>query len=153
VTAAKLNYNGMKRAFDDAVYYETKRALPNLPELKPPLAFAFEWHEPNRHRDKDNVRGGAKFILDGFVKAGLLPNDTPAHVSGFAGDWYVYPDEPNYRGEGVLVDIGHGGPGWFTFLGRIWIGVRLPGTNEQGAAREYGARKSVYRRNKARGRR
>lgn len=34
----------------------------------------FEWHVTTRH-DPDNIAFGKKFILDGFVKAGLLKND------------------------------------------------------------------------------
>lgn len=35
----------------------------------------FYWYEPNQRRDMDNVIFGQKFILDGLVKCGILPND------------------------------------------------------------------------------
>jgi len=36
----------------------------------------FYWVEPNRRRDPDNISaGGVKFVFDGMVAAGLLPND------------------------------------------------------------------------------
>lgn len=39
-----------------------------------------EWREKSKRRDLDNVRVGVKFILDGLVKAGILPNDTQQYV-------------------------------------------------------------------------
>jgi Holliday junction resolvase RusA-like endonuclease len=53
------------------------------------------WNEPNRRRDPDNVQAGIKFILDGIVKAGILPNDgwknvaAVEHVMGEKGDGAV----------------------------------------------------------------
>lgn len=34
------------------------------------------WNERTKRRDPDNVMGGIKFILDGMVTSGLLPDDT-----------------------------------------------------------------------------
>jgi len=47
-------------------------------------AFVVMHHfEPNRRRDFDNVHAGArKFVLDGLVKAHVLPNDGWKDVSG-----------------------------------------------------------------------
>lgn len=41
--------------------------------------FDIEWSVTTKH-DPDNIFFGVKFILDAFVKAGLLPNDTNKHV-------------------------------------------------------------------------
>lgn len=38
------------------------------------------WIEKNRKRDPDNVYFGIKFVLDGLVKGGLLPNDTQEYI-------------------------------------------------------------------------
>jgi Holliday junction resolvase RusA-like endonuclease len=38
------------------------------------------WYEPNEKRDPDNIMGGQKFILDGLVMAGVIPNDTRKHI-------------------------------------------------------------------------
>jgi Holliday junction resolvase RusA-like endonuclease len=36
---------------------------------------SFEWLEPDRRRDPDNIAAGKKIILDALVKAGILSND------------------------------------------------------------------------------
>lgn len=37
--------------------------------------FVITWYCKNMKRDKDNIISGQKFIFDGIVKAGILPND------------------------------------------------------------------------------
>jgi len=60
---------------------------------------SFRWMEPNMKRDPDNVVAARKFILDGLVEQGVLPNDGWKQVLGFRDDWAVN-DEP-----GVLVQL------------------------------------------------
>lgn len=38
------------------------------------------WEEPHGRRDPDNIYGGAKFVLDGMVLAGVLKNDTQKYI-------------------------------------------------------------------------
>jgi len=38
------------------------------------------WYEPNRRRDLDNIGFAVKFIQDGMVKAGVLPDDSQKWV-------------------------------------------------------------------------
>ncbi|MEW6542457.1 MAG: hypothetical protein AB1411_02475 [Nitrospirota bacterium] len=60
----------------------------------------FEWHEPNRLRDPDNVSGaGRKLILDAFVHAQLIPDDGWDVIAGWE-DRFVVSRKP-----GVLVTI------------------------------------------------
>ena len=41
----------------------------------------FHWFEPNKRRDKDNIRSfGAKVILDALQKMGILKNDNWEYV-------------------------------------------------------------------------
>lgn len=40
-----------------------------------PVAITFLWFVPDRRKDPDNVVFAKKFILDGLVWAGVLPND------------------------------------------------------------------------------
>lgn len=47
------------------------------------------WVEPNHRRDLDNVAFGKKFIQDGLVKAGIIPNDTAEYIAGFS-DSFAY---------------------------------------------------------------
>lgn len=36
--------------------------------------------KPKKPRDADNIQGAEKAIVDGIVKAGIVPDDGPAHV-------------------------------------------------------------------------
>lgn len=62
-------------------------------KLKPvtkPVWIHFDWHEPNAKRDPDNIRaGGAKFILDALVEAGILPSDGSKWIKGLSDEFYV----------------------------------------------------------------
>ena len=40
-----------------------------------PANFQFHWVYKNRRRDKDNIVGGRKYILNALVMAKILPND------------------------------------------------------------------------------
>jgi len=56
------------------------------------IKIAFEWFEPNKRRDPDNIRAAAKFIIDGMVWAGMIVNDNLTHVVGLSDE---YPDSEN----------------------------------------------------------
>lgn len=66
-------------------------------DLKYPVDFEFKWYVPNKRKDKDNIVFAKKFILDGLVEAGVLPDDNWKHV----GDWTekVRVDKENPRVE------------------------------------------------------
>lgn len=60
--------------------------------LKPcqyPVYIDFRYYEPNAKRDPDNIAAAKKFILDGLVVAGILPNDTQKWILGFSDTWTV----------------------------------------------------------------
>ena len=45
----------------------------------------FAWYEKDRRRDPDNISGaGKKPILDGLVRAGVLPNDGWSVIEGLS---------------------------------------------------------------------
>lgn len=70
-----------------------------LPRFERPVMVSFTWVEPNRRRDVDNVEFAKKFVLDGLVQAGVLPDDSPAHVRATR-------DRVRYAGRGsVTVEI------------------------------------------------
>lgn len=48
-----------------------------------PVYISFTWFEESRRRDPDNVVFAKKFILDGMVKAGIIPDDNYKWVVGF----------------------------------------------------------------------
>ena len=73
-------------------YYRVKRGNTQIvalecraQKLKPvdaPVYVIFKHYRPNKKKDPDNVAGGAqKAILDGLVKARILPDDTMRYIS------------------------------------------------------------------------
>lgn len=54
-----------------------------VPRFERPVVVIFDWYEPNKRRDLDNVAGtGQKWVLDGLVAADVLPDDNADHVVG-----------------------------------------------------------------------
>lgn len=153
-TGDQEDYNGLKRRWDDIVALIAKRTI-TAPPAGVPIWIFVEWHEPDRRRDKDNIRSAMKFLLDGIVKSGKLPNDGNGVIAGFDGDCFLYPGNEKYRGPGVVVFLHTVPPQWALLRGATesieewWavlrIDARMPDYNEMSAAREYGARKHVYR--------
>lgn len=66
-----------------------------------PIELGFTWHYSSRH-DFDNIRFAAKYVLDGLVKASILPNDNQAWVKGFLYDKFEKVEKGN---EGVTIFI------------------------------------------------
>lgn len=91
------------------VYAAKKREWTNLVKLLAkatglrPVARAhvtFDFRELARRRDPDNLRSSSKWILDGLVAAGVLPDDGWDEIAGFSDTWRVDKAKP-----GVLVTI------------------------------------------------
>ena len=57
------------------------------PAVTEPCYVTFHWRYSGRH-DFDNIRFACKYVLDGMVKAGVLPNDNQKWVLGFKGDYF-----------------------------------------------------------------
>jgi len=72
-------YAIMKEQYTDIVAWTAKK-LPKFSKID----IEITWYEPNASRDPDNVMGGQKFIFDGLVKAGVIPNDTQKHIGDIA---------------------------------------------------------------------
>lgn len=75
----------------------------NAGKLKPvnePVFVEFSWNERTAKRDPDNIAFAKKFVFDALVKNGILPNDSPKYVKGFA-DCFAYGEEC----DGVIVSI------------------------------------------------
>lgn len=72
----------------------------DLPQIMGPVRIYFTWREGDRRRDLDNVAFAKKFILDGLVKAGVLPDDNRRHMLGFI-DNFLYT--PKHWGVDVVI--------------------------------------------------
>ena len=60
----------------------------------------FQWIEPNKRRDPDNIASARKFVLDGMVKAGLIPDDSWNYIDGWTDTFFVDKSRP-----GVIVEV------------------------------------------------
>lgn len=75
--------------------------LLTAPAITAPCYVTFHWKYSSKH-DFDNIRFACKYVLDGMVKAGVLPNDNQTWIRGFRGDYF----EKVPKGEeGVVVEI------------------------------------------------
>lgn len=57
------------------------------------------WHEPNPKRDIDNIAAGTKFILDGLVRAGTLPDDSQKYIKSITHHFRVDRTQPRIEVE------------------------------------------------------
>lgn len=89
-------YSLLKRRWTDTVALLARAA--KVPRFHKAV-LDFVWLEARRNRDPDNIVSAKKFILDGLVLAGVLPDDGWEHVEGFRDSWGVS------KGAGVLVTL------------------------------------------------
>jgi len=104
VTAAKRGrgryqpYAEMKKYYTLLAYREACK-LGGYDKIK----ITFKWYEPNSRRDIDNICAGAKFILDGMVKAAVIKDDSQRYVKGIEHHFFV--DNKNPRIEIEITEI------------------------------------------------
>ncbi len=65
-----------------------------VPEFKCPITVHVVFFEPNRLRDRDNIYGGAKYIMDGLQKARKIKNDSQKWIHNLTHDIKVDPRNP-----------------------------------------------------------
>lgn len=101
IDAAKSHfgeYASMKETYTNMVGWLAKK-LPKYQRVN----ITITWYEPNEKRDPDNIMAGAKFILDGLVKAGTIPNDTRRYIKSITHIPEL--DRKNPRVEVEIVDV------------------------------------------------
>jgi Holliday junction resolvase RusA-like endonuclease len=64
-----------------------------LRPVTPPVVLDFVWFT-NGRKDPDNVRVASKMIIDGLVKAEILPQDTQKIIKGFTDSFHIDKDDP-----------------------------------------------------------
>lgn len=90
---AKLNEHDAANRSNRFVGAKLKREMTELvanqcltqKPLKTAVKVGFHWYFSSKH-DFDNIRFAAKYVLDGLVHSGVLPNDNQTWVKGFLGD-------------------------------------------------------------------
>jgi Holliday junction resolvase RusA-like endonuclease len=99
----KNRHIGAKMKYE---YTEQVRLLClRLKPLKYPGEFQFTWVEANTKRDPDNIVFAKKFILDGLVEAGIIPDDNQKWVRSFSERWIINKETSYTQPVGVFVII------------------------------------------------
>jgi len=78
------------------------------PKLDIPVYISLTWYEPNTRRDPDNIVFAKKFIFDGLVKAGVIPDDSQKWIVGFED--MVNVDKENPRVEISVIGVTNASP-------------------------------------------
>ena len=91
----KYKAAGMKRDAETLVILSARKWLRGW-KAKGPVTMTYLWVEKDRRRDKDNISGyGRKIIQDALVKAGYLRNDGWADIVRFTDDFAVDKGNPH----------------------------------------------------------
>ena len=64
-----------------------------LRPVTPPVEIDFVWYN-NGRKDPDNIRIASKMIIDGLVKASILPEDNQKIIKGFTDTFHKDTDDP-----------------------------------------------------------
>ena len=71
-------------------------------KFKSKIHLTFHWICKNKQIDMDNIAFAKKFILDGIVNAGALPNDGWSDIDGFSDIFSI--DNKNPRIEIIITE-------------------------------------------------
>jgi hypothetical protein len=88
----------LKKKMTELVAWQVK----GKPPVTKPCTITFHWFISSKH-DPDNIRFAAKYVLDGMIKGGVLPNDNQKWILGFRGDYFTRV-EPGNEGVEVVVE-------------------------------------------------
>ena len=106
IKAERTNrYEGAKMKAQDGEYISVfvRHCLNNI-KIKKPVFMEYTWYEPNRRRDKSNISGyGRKVIEDFLVDCGVLGDDGWDYVVGFSDRFKV--DRGNPRIEVLIKEV------------------------------------------------
>ena len=71
-----------------------RQYLPNV-RLQKPVRIDYEFFEPNRRRDHDNVSGYFhKVFQDALVEKGILPDDGWNWITGYSDGFFIDKKAP-----------------------------------------------------------
>lgn len=86
--------NAIKQKWTNAVALAA-HSCQRVPDELLPIWIEYMFYERNRRRDKDNIEGFAKKVIqDGLVRAGVLENDGWKHIDGSASRFCVDAKNP-----------------------------------------------------------
>lgn len=85
-------YAEMKRAYTDLVAWTTLSQLKGVKFERVDLKIT--WFCKNKKKDPDNIMAGQKFIIDGLVSAGLIPNDGWKNINSITHCFEIDSNNP-----------------------------------------------------------
>jgi len=77
----------IKEQQTNSVYYLTRSQKFRIEQKKYDIIFT--WFMPNERKDHDNICFAKKFVLDGIIKAGVLPNDNGKYIGDFQDKFII----------------------------------------------------------------
>lgn len=90
----------IKREETERVAMEARIQLRTWKAQNLPVTLSYRWYTVDLRKDCDNVAYAQKYVQDGLVEAGVLPNDSRKYVSGFRHEFFVDKNNPR-----VEIDI------------------------------------------------
>ena len=91
-------YASVKKSETAKVHWIAKG---QLKPATPPVHLIFAWTTKDRRMDLDNVSHGQKYVIDGLVHAGILPDDTRKTVVSILHKF----TEPDTKSPRVSIEI------------------------------------------------
>ena len=96
--------NELKKDTQEFVIWQIRQQLKDL-HIKRPVILKYDFYEPNKKRDLDNISAFAhKVIQDSLVLTEVLENDGWKNISGYVDQFYHDKDNP--RIEVTIVEVG-----------------------------------------------
>lgn len=95
--------NKMKQDAQNLIMWQIRSQLRGI-HIKNPVILKYDFYEPNKKRDLDNIASFAhKVIQDSLVKTGVIHNDGWNEITGFLDQFYC--DGKNPRIEVTIVEV------------------------------------------------
>ena len=63
-------------------------------QVEKPVDVTIHWYVKNKKKDPDNIAFAKKFIMDGMVKAALIPQDSQKYIKSFSDEFFIDKDNP-----------------------------------------------------------
>lgn len=101
IAVSKIRYGkyaDMKRKYTELV----KNCAKGLPAIES-ANFHITWYAKDKRKDPDNIASGIKFLLDGLVEGGILPNDGWKEVKSISHSFQI--DKANPRIEVEIFEV------------------------------------------------
>lgn len=96
--------NELKQNTQDLIIWQIRQQLRGL-HINNPVLLKYDFFEPNRKRDLDNISAFAhKVVQDSLVLAEVLKNDGWKEITGYIDQFYL--DKNNPRIEVTIVEVG-----------------------------------------------